>query len=430
MSQKSIELRQQRSKLVAEMHSLTESTSFAGEAEARWNKLDAEQKELLSQVEKLESSEKLVAEMSATNHVERVQPGAETRTDVTPQEQRYAKFREIRGSEAYAKSFDRWLRTGRKDSTFTQAEELRTYAGLDAQSGVGENIIPIGFQKELETKLKAYGGMRNVCRVINTSTGNTLDWPTMDDTSNTGEWLSEAGTVAQLNPTFSQVQFTSNVADSKQVLVSVQLLQDSAFDVQSLLVDAFGIRLGRITNNGYTVGNGSGQPTGLLNGVGSSGITNVVYAAGASSNNSTSSYSEVNSIGTDDLGSLIAELDPAYRPNAKFMALQATFDFLRKVKDGFGRPIWEVSIDQASPDRIFGYPYQWNQDMSGIGATNNSMVFGDFSHYVIRDVGPITAVVFQELYMASLQKGFVSFLRTDGQLLMPAAFAVLQHRDS
>jgi HK97 family phage major capsid protein len=428
MSQKSQELRVKRAALIQEQHDLTEKTSFAGEAEARWKELDKQQEALRVQIEAVEKTEGLVAEMDKSTHVERTQPTtgfpvAQTRED------RNKVIAEKRASKEYGDAFERTIRTGKIAS---ELEELRTYSGLDAQSGVGENIVPIGFQKELEIKMKYFGGMRNVARVINTSAGNTLDWPTMDDTTNTGEWLAEAGTIAQVNPSFAQVQFTSNVADSKQVLVSIQLLQDSAFDVQGLLTDAFAIRLARITNAGYTTGTGTTQPVGLLNGVGSTGIpaSNIEYAVGASSNNSSSSYNEVNSIGTDDLGNLIAGLDPSYRQNAKFMATQATFDFLRKVKDGFGRPIWTDSLAAAVPDKIFGYGYQWNADMSGIGATNNSMLFGDFSHYVIRDVGPVTFFVFQELYMASLQRGYVCFLRTDGQLLQPAAFAVLQHRDS
>jgi HK97 family phage major capsid protein len=421
---KSLELRQKRAALIAEMHDLTEKTSFEADQQKRWNELDAEQKTLETRISAIEASEKLSAEMNGTQHVERTQPNA------APAENRAVRANhvaETRASKEYNDAFEQTIRTGRIAPAL---EELRTYSGLDAQSGQSEYLIPIGFQKEIDTKLKAFGGMRNVCRVINTSAGNTLNWPTMDDTSNTGEWLAEAGTVGQVNPNFGQVQFTSNVADSKQVLVSIQLLQDSAFDVQSLLSDAFAIRLGRITNAGYTNGTASGQPSGLLNGVGSTGITNVEYAVGAASNNSSSSYNEVNSVGTDDLANVISAIDPMYRPSAKFMANQSTFDFLRKVKDGFGRPIWEASLDASSPDRIYGYPYQWNQDMESIGATNNSVVFGDFSHYVIRDVGPMTFFVFQELYMASLQRGYISFLRTDGQLLQPAAFAVLQHRDS
>jgi HK97 family phage major capsid protein len=426
---KTLELKQKRATLIQEMHDLTEATSFPEEAQKRWNTLDAEQKSLETQINMVESTHTLREGLEKVDHREGNQPGASlpgspsTAIQPTEQEARAKALFDKRSSKTYEDAFNKTLRTGQYHP------ELRTYSEMDTTSGAaGDYLVPVGFQKELETKLKYYGGMRNVCRVITTSTGNTLDWPTWDDTANTGEWLSQGSTVGQQNPTLGNVTFTSNIADSKQVLVNVTLLNDSAFDLQDELSTAFAIRLNRVTNLAYTSGNGSGQPTGLLNGVGSTGITNIEYAVGANSNNSTSSYNEVNSIGTDDLSNLIAGIDPLYRPNAKFMATQATFDFLRKVKDGFGRPIWEPSIDAASPDKIFGYGYQWNADMSGIGASNNSMVFGDFSKYVIRDVGGITFFIFNETYMASLQRGFVSFLRTDGQLLQPAAFAVLQHR--
>ena len=425
MSQKSIELRQ-RNTLVQEMHDLTEKSSFPAEAKARWEELDKQQKELETRITAIETSEKLVADMAQTDHVERAKPNADPAAPAW-REDRAATLTEKRGSKEYNSAFEQHLRTGRAN---TSTEELRTYSGLsEYTSGVdGEYLVPIGFQKELEIKLKAYGGMRNACRTITTSTGNTLNWPTADDTTNTGEWLAEAGTIAQTNPAFGQVQFTSNVCDSKQVLVSVQLLQDSAFDVQSMLVDMFGIRIGRKINNGYTVGNGSGQPSGIVPYVATYNTgSQVVTAVGANATNNPGS-TDLNSVNLiDDLDSLITKVDPAYRPGAKFMANQGTLDTFRKRKDAFGRPLWNVSVSEDEPDTIYGYPYQWNQDMATPAASAYSVLFGNFEHYVIRDVGPATFFVFQETYMASLQRGYISFLRTDGQLLQPAAFSVLQH---
>jgi HK97 family phage major capsid protein len=294
--------------------------------------------------------------------------------------------------------------------------------------GDGEFVVPVGFQKELEIKLKAYGGMRNVCRVINTSTGNPLQWPTMDDTANDGEWLAEATTIGQVNPAFERITFTANVASSKQVLVSVQLLKDSAFEVQSLLSDAMGIRIGRRVNLGYTKGNGSGQPNGIIpEVVAYNSGSQIVTAVGANSTNNPGS-TDLNSVNLiDDLDALITKVDPAYRIGAKFMAHQSTLDTFRKQKDGFGRPLWNVSVSEDEPDTIYGYGYQWNQNMDTLAASANSVLFGNFEHYVIRDVGPATFFVFQETYMANLQKGFQAFLRTDGQLLQGAAFSVLEH---
>lgn len=429
MSVKSLELRQQRAKLVAEMHDLTEKTAFVGEAQERWNKLDGEQKALESQISAIEATEKLNTEMreSKNGHKETAQPGADTRSNAqkTPQQ----RAQELRASEKYTAAFDTMIRTAGR-VVAPELEEVRTYAGLEALvgGGNGEYVVPVGFQKELEIKLKQYGGMRNVCRIINTSTGNPLQWPTMDDTSNTGEWLAEAAAVGQVNPSFSRISFTANVASSKQVLVSVQLLQDSAFDVQSLLSDAMGIRIGRKVNNGYTKGNGSGQPNGIVPAVVAYGSgSQIVTAVGANATNNPGA-TDLNSVNLiDDLDALITKVDPAYRPGAKFMAHQTTLDTFRKQKDGFGRPLWNVSVAEDEPDTIYGYGYQWNQDMDTIAATANSVLFGNFEHYVIRDVGPATFFVFQETFMANLQKGYQAFLRTDGQLLQGAAFSVLEH---
>ena len=50
--------------------------------------------------------------------------------------------------------------------------------------------------------------------------------------------------------------------------VSQQLLQDSAFDLNSFLVEAMGERIARATNAAFTTGTGSSQPQGIV--VGSS----------------------------------------------------------------------------------------------------------------------------------------------------------------
>lgn len=441
MSQASIELRQKRAAIAQQMADLTTDTgkwnargdNAKSEAQTRYDALDAEQKSLETQITAMEASAKLVAEMneSRSGHKETAQPGQEIEGRLSPQ----SSVTEKRSSKEYNSAFDKFVRSaGREIAPILN--EIRTYAGLEAAvgHGDGEYVVPVGFQKELEIKLKAYGGMRNVCRTLNTSTGNPLQYPTMDDTANDGEWLAEANPIGQVNPSFNRVTFTSNVASSKQVLVSVQLLQDSAFDVQSLLSNAMGIRLGRRVNSGYTNGNGTGQPNGIIPQVVAFGSgSQLVTAVGANSTNNVGSTA-LNSIDIiADLDALITKVDPAYRAGAKFMAKQSTLDTFRKQKDGFGRTLWNVSVSEDEPDTIYGYGYQWNQDMDALPATAsphttvNSVLFGNFEHYVIRDCGPTTFFVFQETYMANLQKGFQAFLRTDGQLLQGAAFSLLQN---
>lgn len=403
-----IELRKQRDAKIQEMHSLTDGkTAFAPEAEARWNALDAEQKSLETQINMVERTETLQAEMRKVNPPASAAPG-DTRTDDTNK------------VELEKRAFDTYIRRGRQ--AVEQNAELRTYAGLNTNDGGagGDYTVPTGFQKELEVKLKAFGGMLSVARILNTSIGNTINWPTMDDTSNTGEWLTEAAPVSQLNPAFGQVNLASYLASSKQVLISVQLINDSSFDLEGELSSAFAIRLGRTLNAAYTSGNGSGLPTGLLK-------SGVISQSATAVGDPQSGNTDLNSVGYDDLDAVQAAVDAAYRANGSYMFSDATLQSLKKLKDSLGRPLWISSLTSAAPDTILGKKFVVNYSMPNIAAAAKSVIFGDFSKYIIRNVGGVTMIRYNELYMPNHQVGFQAYLRTDGQCIQPAAFAVLTH---
>ena len=436
MNPKAKELRQQRAALIQEMHDLTEKTGFPEEAQKRWAELDKQQKGLEAQIRAIEETDKLNKEMRDVTPPPAGQPGAdnpENRGFVGEFEAATKRYLEKIDSKEYRSAFFDYVRNGatdcRRESRNMLEEtlrEARTYTGLNTGTGSqGGYVVPIGFQRELEKKMKAYGRMRENCRILNTATGNTLDWPTYDDTGNSGSWIAENQPVNQTNPTFGQIQFSAYLGSSDQVLLSVQLLQDSAFDLEGELSESFAIRLGRLLNTAYTTGNGSGKPTGLVYTIQHDAVPNIVNATGSNSNDGISGNTEANSVGSDDLDNLISAVDPAYRPNAKFMMHWKAIDFLRKVKDKYGRPLWVASLAVGEPDRIFGYPFDWNADMDTIGAGKYPILFGDFSKYVIRDVGGITLVRFNELYMTNHQIGFQAFLRTEGQRIQPAAFSLL-----
>jgi HK97 family phage major capsid protein len=424
------------------MHDLSNKSSFPAEASKRWAALDVQQKDLEAQIARAESNE-LDEEMRKVIPPPQGQPGeaySGFQPRSLPQQQNFSESRELRPFEQelagkqYRDAFhtyliggEKMLNSGARNLLTDTSAEVRTYTGLNTTTSgdAGGYVIPIGFQRELEVRLKAVGRMRANCRILTTSTGNTLDWPTMDDTGNTGEFLAESNPVSQVNPTFNQVQFISSLASSKQVLLSVQLFQDSAFDVESVLAESFGIRIGRTINSAYTNGTGSGQPEGLVYAIKNDAVPNVVNAVGSNSNDGISGNTEANSIGSDDLDNLIAALDAAYRPNAKFMMHYKTLDFLRKVKDKYGRPLWNAGLAAAEPDTIYGFSYDWNTDMDQIGAGKYPVIFGDFSKHCIRDVGGITLTRYSELYMPQHQIGFQAWLRTDSRRLQQSAFSLL-----
>ena len=410
----SLELRQQRHAISLEMRKLCNSTSPADAS--RWKELDAKQEALRLQIEQTERTDSLETELAQVRNAERPNVGATLPLGTTPE----ARLLALRSTDSYKQEFETYIRTGRMSPALLETRAL---------GAASSTLVPQGFEDELIIKLKAFGGMTRLCRTITTTTGNPLPWPNADDTTNTGEWLTEGSAVTNADPTFSSVTLNANLLSSKQVKFSVQLEQDTAFPLSSLLSDMFAIRLGRTSNLAYTLGDGSGTYgtiTGLIPALVTDG-TRSVLAIGGNSNSGNVADTALNTIGTDDLSNLITKVDPAYRAGGAFAANQSTWDKLRNIKDKYGRPIWEVSLAQGEPDTIFGYGYQIDNAVANIGAGNVSVLFCDPSKYVIRRALGFTLVRFNELYMANYQRAYQAFMRIDAKLLQSAAFSYLTH---
>jgi len=135
----------------------------------------------------------------------------------------------------------------------------------DTSSGAG--TIPEGFQYELEQFMVAYGGVRRVARTIQTTGEGDMRWPTADDTSNAAVIVAESGdvTAGDADPTFSAVTLTS-YKFSSTVTVSAELIDDSAFNMISLMAEFLGTRLGRGQAAYFATGTGTAQPQGIVTG--------------------------------------------------------------------------------------------------------------------------------------------------------------------
>jgi HK97 family phage major capsid protein len=279
-------------------------------------------------------------------------------------------------------------------------------AAMGTTSGaVGLYTVPDETMRELEISMLAFGGMRQVATVLRTDTGAALPIPTSDDTSNKGAIVAENSTTAEVDITFGQIVLDSYKYSSKYVLVSVELLQDSAINVAAFIGKALGERLGRITNDHFTTGTGSGQPNGIV----------TASSAGVSSVADPPTY--------DNFVDLVHSIDPAYRTNAKFMLNDATLKTIKKIKvlqysgDTTGVPLWSPSMVAGQPDSILGFPYVINQSMASPGSSAKKVIFGDLSKYLIRDVRDVTLLRLDERFAEYHQVAFLAFSRHDGDLL-------------
>jgi HK97 family phage major capsid protein len=207
------------------------------------------------------------------------------------------------------------------------------------------------------------------------------------------------------------------------VKVSIELLQDSAFDLESYLVKKFATRLGRATNAYFTTGLGSTQqqPNGIITaatvGVGGNSGTAVI------GNDNLADPDPTSQVGYIDLVNLEHSVDPLYRKGAKFMFNDQTLRYIKTLKDLFGHPLWMAGLAVGKPDTLLGYGYSINNDMAQLGPIGSpgvgsiSAAFGPLDKYLIRRVKDMSVMRLVERFADYGQVAFLAFARYDGNLL-------------
>ncbi len=310
-----------------------------------------------------------------------------------------------------------------------QVEEFRDM-GIGTNT-LGGYFVPRGFVYEVEEAMKWYGSMLMSSEIMDTATGQPLPYPTANDTTVTGEIVGEGQQVTEKDVTVGQILFGAEKFSTKMTKVSLELLQDSAFDVKSFLVKLFAIRLGRILNTKFTLGNGNSatpvEPTGIVTAVvancaaAQAASAGVLYgtgllAAGSNANDGSGSTGGT-TIGSQDLTDLEHTVDPSYRPGASYMFHDQTFRVLKRLLDKYGHPLWKQSMSAGDPDRINGYPFWVNNDMATIALNAKTVLFGDMKKYLIRRVKELGVLTLNERFADYGQVAYLGFARYDGNLL-------------
>jgi HK97 family phage major capsid protein len=269
----------------------------------------------------------------------------------------------------------------------------------------GGYTVPTELSDQIIISMKAWGPMYDeaICTVMNTTAGNPIDLPTVDDTSVPVEKHTEAGSVTDdggSDATVGKKTLNAYVYDTEWVKFSYELAQDSIFNFETLLGDLLGQRLGRRANTELTVGDGTDDPNGIVT---ASTMGKTAAAAAA--------------VTYDEIIDLVHSVDPAYRqsPKVRFMFNDTTLGSLRKLKDGEGRYIWtQGDVTKGVPGNILGYRYSINQAMDNIATGKKSMIFGDFGKYFVRKVGGIVMFVARERFAPDI--GLLGLVRIDGEL--------------
>jgi HK97 family phage major capsid protein len=402
----SMELHDRRGRLVTQAREALEEIK-SNTDEARATELEQRHDAIMSDLDKLDAT------------IEREQRVAKIEQELTEarEARRPDQSGEARGVEEakkveYREAFDALARTGFDPSKLSaeMRSMLESRAQTAGSAGAGGYTVPTELAAVIDKTLKMWGPMydEDICTVLNTSGGNPLDFPRTDDTATAVAQHTEAGAMTDdggVDAVFTKMTLGAFAYNTEWVQISMELLQDSAVNIEQFIGELLGERLARRVNTELTVGDGTGDPLGI---VAASAAGKTAAAAAA--------------ITGDELIDLLHSVDPACRvsPKARFMFNDSTLAAIRKLKDGQNNYLWQMGdIRTGEPGTLLGQRYSVNQAMASIAASAKAVIFGDFSKYYVRKVGAPIVGVRREYYFPNI--GLAGVVRLDGDLIQTSA---------
>lgn len=406
------QLREQRQQLIVELRSFSDAMT----ERARENDGDilAEDQEELDKREKdLIKVNRMLETHNRTQALVAFDPNA--KAEWLPQDGKPTTLAEYRSHHMAVRAIDEpdvrqavysWIIKGR------EGIDLEEYRVLSKAASGGGFLVPTDLAQEIVRALRFLpGGVGSLARTIVTSSGDTFNVP-LNLTHGTAAWVAESGSYTPSDETMTQAALSAYKAGTK-IIVSEELLTDSAFDLSGFLSAEFGERIGALAEDAYVNGDGTGKPTGIL-------------AAGSAVTVSTLPAGQVTTTTIDALMAAIYTVPVQYRTNMSLLASDGLWVRIATLKDSTGRLIWSPSTADGVPDRLQGIPIYAHPGLPAIGASSKSMIAGDFGKaYWIRRVDGIYMQRQNELHSDSGQVGFRAYLRLDGKVVLADALRVV-----
>lgn len=310
--------------------------------------------------------------------------------------------KDYKDSEEY-KALDIYVKQGAYDLDREQKAILRTDS--DVQGGF---LVPTEMDNAITKKIIEVSAIRSIARV-RTIGAKSLEVPVRDTIPSANyEGEAEEGdedTSTYKNETLTAFRLTTTIP------ITMDMLMDSAFDMESEIMQDGAESFAQKEGNKFVVGTGFKQPSGFTV------DARVVAAARESAASST--------IGFDDMMNLTGDLKTGYNPVYVFN--RRTLAFLRTLKGGDGHPLWQPGMNGIVVNTINGFPYLIAEDMPDIASAAIPVAFGDFARgYTIVDRTGM-AVIRDEV--TQKKKAIVEFTLqrwNTGQVTLPEAIKLLK----
>lgn len=411
------ELRQKRGELVEQMRGVLdraeqEKRELTAEEQAKYDTLFAEQKRVADDCEREERQ----VELERTMLEQRVADGGTRETASASAgaggDDPYRSHK--RGTPEYRAAFERFLRFGRAELSETERRALQA----DADTQGGYLVAPMQFIDGLIKNVDDLVFIRQLATKERVETAQALGVGTLEADPADADWTSELGTGTEDSTmSFGRREWRPHPL-AKRIKVSNDLLRRTSGSAATLAQARLAYKFAISQEKAFLLGTGAQQPLGLF----------VANANGVPTSRDVDTGSST-SITMDGL------INAKYSLKAPYWNAQTTgwllhrdaVKIIAKLKDGQNQYLWQPSVQAGQPDRLLSFPIYMSEYVPNTFTTGQYVgMLADFSQYWIADAMDMTFRRLDELYAESNQTGFIGRLATDGQPVLPEAFARLK----
>jgi len=312
------DIKNNRNKLMHDAQNLLKNPT----AESR-SAFDAMMKDvdvLEQDIERAERSAKFDAEQRSAGKPPRSQPGFNA---VDADEK-------VAGERRALEQYVRFGNVAAEDRSFLrpagiEQRDLGTGAVAGNITG-GAQLIAQSFYPLLTQAQKSWGALTTILNVKKTDNGSPMKVALENDTTALLSVIGESVAVSEADPVLSGIISSTDFCSTGVVKVSIAELQDSAFDLDSFIRDAFGKRYWRGVSSMISAGSSSGNVQSI--------IASATVAATSAAPTAISYADFINTY---------SALDPAYIDNSSWVFNSSTRAALMGVVDTLGRPLFQPS---------------------------------------------------------------------------------------
>jgi HK97 family phage major capsid protein len=389
-------LKEQRTKLLLDAQKLAVKKDVTKEEREQVKTMLADVELLEQGIAIEERIAKDASEQRSNGRPPRAQPGEGT-----------AAVDETRAAEKAA--FVDYLKYGKRDTSILREQR-------DLSTGNAGVVIAQDFLGTLIESQKAWGALTVAVGQKKTQNGEPLRIPQVNDVSQLSTVIGESVTgtpvvVPEADPAFTG--FINNVSfmSTGEIKISLAELEDSYFDLDSWIRNAFGKRVAR------------GLSAAIVNGTSDTNFQSIITTAATGVTSAAPA-----TLGYLDFVGMYSKLDPAWTQTSSWVFNSTTRGLLLGILDSFGRPLFVPSVNTDSLDTILSRPVVISQSHPNVAAgVVGAVQFGSLTDaYILRTAGDLSILRLNERYADTGQVAFIGYHRNSGfSIAVPSSPAPL-----